>query len=128
MKTLKAVIFVEGGNAIFAADVIRYKGKRWIVPQWLENPSEGWKTPERIVCLDNLQHQKLPRGDARGDFAVNVPIPRSVLFGPDLPAANSGYVVVRRPKVSPDTTRYSLSKGAMCGTNQPPGRLIYHLP
>jgi hypothetical protein len=51
MKTLTATIAIEGGSTINLIDVIEYEEKFWIVPQWLENPEEGWKSPERLARI-----------------------------------------------------------------------------
>ena len=99
MNILKALIAIAGGDgSLFKADVIKYQKRLWLVPTWTENPTEGYKTPERIVCLDFLKHQKAQNfGDA--DFVVNDPIPKAVLYGPGLPAPKSGYRVVIGPNV-----------------------------
>jgi hypothetical protein len=94
-KTLVALAN-EGGD-IFTADTIKHEGKMWLVPTWLENPTEGYKIPERIVCLDTLQHQRTP--EAQEDFCINVPIPRTVLYGPAPSLPAHGYVVKFRPDV-----------------------------
>jgi hypothetical protein len=98
MIILKALVtLADGDGGLLVADVIEHQGKKWIVPTWSEYPTEGYKKPERIICLDSLRHQKgslLPV-----DFVVNDPIPKSALYGPDQPAANSGYLVVRQPDV-----------------------------
>ena len=100
MTILKALIaLADEDGSIFMADVIRHGGKLWIVPTWIETPSEGYKTPERIVCLDSLQHQQATRGTSQVDLFVSDPIPRAVLYGPDPPPRSGVFRVVLRPKV-----------------------------
>ena len=41
---------------IFLTDTIRHEGKLWLVPEWHEAPTEGWKTPARIIQMDKLPH------------------------------------------------------------------------
>jgi hypothetical protein len=100
MNHLKALVAIaDGDGSLFAADVIRHGGKHWIVPTWIEAPSKGYKSPERVVCLDPLRHQKGRFGNPPVDFFVNDPLPNSVLYGPDPPARQGEYRVVLRPKV-----------------------------
>jgi hypothetical protein len=99
MKVLKTMLFLSGtGKAVmFKADTIEYENKFWIVPTWLEAPSEGWKTPERIVCLNSLPHQKSSFGDA--DFLVNNPIPKDILYGQIPTQLKDKYVVIMHPDI-----------------------------
>ena len=92
------VAFSDGGGEIYKADTIEHEGKMWLVPQWLEAPSEGWKIPERIVLLDSLPHQKT-LGSSFGDFVLNSPIPKAVFDGPIQQLQGSGFVVVERPDI-----------------------------
>ncbi|MGA7579190.1 MAG: hypothetical protein ACLQUW_13235 [Desulfobaccales bacterium] len=80
-KIFKTLVSIEGGGgSIFQMDTIEYEGKKWLVPKWLEAPTEGWKRPERIICLDTLAHSKAPSG-FEADFVLNHPIPTVVLSG-----------------------------------------------
>ncbi len=36
---------------------IEHEGKKWLVPQWIDIPSEKVSTPERIICLEGLPYQ-----------------------------------------------------------------------
>jgi hypothetical protein len=97
VKILKALIAVRE-EGFHRADVIRVGGKYWIVPTWLEDPVQGYKSPERLVRLDSLRHRKGVPGHPELDFEVYDPVPRAVLFG-DPPARGSGFRVVRKSKV-----------------------------
>lgn len=68
---------------IFKVDVIKYKDKFWIVPEWLENKAIGKMKPVRLILLDSLPHQKIPVSakDRPADFVLNKPIPMCVFDG-----------------------------------------------
>lgn len=89
---------VEGEAIIYMADTIEYEGKMWLVPEWLEAPSEGWKTPERIVCLDGFPHQKVESG-VPADFVLNKPIPKDVLYGQIPKQSKYASLVIMRPDI-----------------------------
>jgi hypothetical protein len=93
-----------GKAEIFAADTIKYQNKFWIVPTWLEEPNEGWKMPERIVCLENLPHQK---GNFPGyHFVLTHPIPKEILYDHIPIELAHKYVVIMRPDI-----KVSIPKG-----------------
>ena len=103
MKVLKALVAIKDGDgSVFAADVISHDGKNWIVQKWHECPAE-YKKPERIVCLDNLRHQKTRSG--KTDFVVNDPIPKAVLYDPAPVVGAFGYLVVWKPDIRIRTPR-----------------------
>lgn len=59
MKIHTMLAGIEGHDGgLFTVDCVFYEGMYWVVPEWLENPSEGWKKPARIVALDFGQYQK----------------------------------------------------------------------
>lgn len=89
---------VPVGDTIYAADVIEHEGKLWIVPHWLDSPTEGWSTPTRIIRMDKLPHQATPnRPEA---FVVNVPIPKEFVGLEPIPAlAKIGFEIVETPDV-----------------------------
>lgn len=106
MKIFKTIVTLSGTGKgiIYKADTIEYEGKMWLVPTWLETPSVGWKTPERIVCLDELPYQKASFGDA--DFILTNPIPKDVLFGQITDQSIFKSVVIIRPDI-----RIAIPKG-----------------
>lgn len=77
----KAALSFAGESIIYAMDVIEYRDIAWLVPTWLEAPSAGYKTPERIVRLDAFPHQVTP-GSPFGDFLLTQPLPKGVFFDP----------------------------------------------
>ena len=97
-KIYQTLIYFEVGAGTFLIDTIEYDGKLWLVPSWLETPSEGWKTPARIILLDSLYHQAIPPG-GQYDFLLKLPMPKDVYEG-RIPKESEGeYVVIERPDV-----------------------------
>lgn len=80
-------------------DTIEYQGKFWLVPRWFGSPIEGWRTPELIICLENLPHRDLRGTPQPADFGMNVPIPRAVLDDLVQGKKVAGYEVIYRPPV-----------------------------
>jgi hypothetical protein len=98
-KLFKVTIAFEGEAELFHCGAIEYQGAVWLVPKWLPMQSEGYTMPERIIRLDQFQHQRieLPSGDV--DFAINVPVPRALFVGPIPQELKEKYVVVERPDI-----------------------------
>jgi hypothetical protein len=78
---------------VITCDGINHEGKLWLVPQWLEHPTEPIAIPERIIRFDCFQHQANLKGGL--DYQnIQLPIPESALLGP-MP---SGIEYVDRPQ------------------------------
>ena len=96
LKTL--LFFSEDENGIiYRVDTIKYTGKIWLVPGWIDNPKAGWRIPERIICLEGLPYEETPGGSA--DFLLNGGIPRSVFNGQILPELKNQYTVIEKPDI-----------------------------
>lgn len=96
--------FSEDGS-IVEFDTIEYKGKFWIVTEWNEIPEAGLTKPARIICVDNLKHQKIGSGD-QIEFVLNDPIPKSVLHCQDqIQLAKMGLVVIDNPDIQCETAK-----------------------
>ena len=91
----QALIAVIGGGLV-SMDVIEHEGQPWLVPSWLEHPTEGLQTPERMILLATIPHQSQPIG--RGTrYVLNVELPRALL-DPLCPwTGGPPFVVVDRP-------------------------------
>jgi len=87
-------------GVIYQIDAIEHKGKLWLVPHWIESPTEGLKRPTRIIRMDQLKYQKLPSGDARGNYLLNEPVPKSVLDGTASAELAATFEIVDLPNVS----------------------------
>jgi len=88
---------VEGYTYI---DTIEHEGKLWLVPSWTYNTNEGWKRPERIICLTQLPHKKVFPGDGvPADFVLEYPIPITVLDDHNLIPLPDGAKVIDYPDI-----------------------------
>lgn len=97
LKTLISFSDLDDGF-LYRVDTIEYQGKFWLVPTWLDKPTEGWRIPERIICLDVLPHQKTGTSDP-ADFVLSHGIPKSVFDGRIPPQSEDSYIVVERPDI-----------------------------
>ena len=90
-------LWVSDEDALpFAVDTIEYRGKLWLVPEWLRGRIEGTWSPTRIICVDVLSLTKAePEQDA--DFVLTTPLSRSVLEGR---AVTQDHVVIEGPDIS----------------------------
>jgi hypothetical protein len=91
--------FVSDGHSIFPMDTIEWKGMLWLVPEWIECKSEKWKRPARLICMAKLEVRDLRNTPQPADFAVVVPIPKSVFEGHDQGPEPVEYLVVEHPAV-----------------------------
>ena len=100
MNIFKTIMAISDDNdgIIYKVDTIEYQGKMWIVPEWFDNPTLGWRIPVRIILLDVLPHKKTPGGEA--DFVLNHGIPKSVFYeGHNPPQPEDWFVVIERPDI-----------------------------
>src|SRR6476660_1293076 len=58
IEVLKVCI-CSGGGASQECDAIKYDGKLWLVPQWLDEPGSGTTKPRRIIRIDSLPHEPI---------------------------------------------------------------------
>jgi hypothetical protein len=100
MKIMKTCAFFSGGmhGQLWLVDTIEHEGHLWLVPEWLEAPSEGWKTPRRIICLSLIRHQQTPK-HPRFQYMTTDPIPIAVFDGHAQPEEAVGFVVVEAPNI-----------------------------
>jgi hypothetical protein len=79
---LKTMVFfpdvVPGGTG--QCDTIEYEGRFWLVPFWKNTPDGRWRSPARIIPLDQLAHQDV-RGSPFGDFVLTEGIPKALFDG-----------------------------------------------
>jgi hypothetical protein len=89
MKVLKTYLFFEGfdGGFPYLIDTICFNGAWWLVGSWLVANATGERTPERLVRLTGLPHEKA--SGQEWAFLLNNSLPKSVLDG----QARDGYVV-----------------------------------
>ena len=98
IKVLK-VGLGSGGGAIQECDAIKYDGKLWLVPQWLEEPGRGTTKPRRIIRINSLPHQPMTNPAFGLDFILNGPLPKAVLDGVATPEQAAQYEIVELPEI-----------------------------
>jgi hypothetical protein len=51
MMAIRKVKYVrEDDDALLVGDIIEHEGKLWLVPEWLQGPTENTRRPARIIC------------------------------------------------------------------------------
>jgi hypothetical protein len=106
-EVFRVLVHYADQFGISVADGIEYQGKRWVVGRWLENKTEKYRTPERIICLDDLGCYSTPNS-SKSDFALFAPLSKGVCEGTVPPASGSRYVVIERPDI-----RFPLRPGSI---------------
>lgn len=96
---LKTLVFFSDDQKgmIYWADTIQYGGRTWLVPGWLDNPKEGYRIPERIICMDVLRYEKTSWN--RADFVLTSGIPKSVFDGQLPPELKDKYIIIEKPDI-----------------------------
>jgi hypothetical protein len=89
----------SGGGAILECDAIRYDGKLWLVPEWLDEPSSGTTKPRRMIRIDTLPHQPMANPAYGMEFILNGPLPKAVLDGVAEPEQAAQYEIVELPEI-----------------------------
>jgi hypothetical protein len=98
IKVLKVGVG-SGGGAIQECDAIKYDGKLWLVPQWLDEPGRGTTKPRRMIRIDSLPHQPMTNPAFGLDFILNGPLPKAVLDGAATPEQAAQYEIVELPEI-----------------------------
>ena len=91
--------YVNDEKSILPIGTIEYQWKLWLVPEWLANEAEGWRTPTRIICLDGHQVQDLRGKNQGADFALRDSVPRIVLDHLFQGIEDGGFEVVEHPPI-----------------------------
>lgn len=97
MKVTKTLIPTDAGE-ILLADTITFEAAIWIVPMWLEVPTQGWKRPARIVRISGFRRQKTPAGFP-APWLLGVSIPRAVLDGLSQSSGDVRFEVREEPDI-----------------------------
>lgn len=93
MSVLKCLVGL-GDGMVVTCDGIAHEGKLWLVPRWLEHPTQPIAMPERIIRFDNLHYQKASPDEGLDYENILLPIPESALLG----AMPPGIEYVDRPQ------------------------------
>jgi hypothetical protein len=97
IKMIKAIFPIEGESAPYHA-AIEHEGRMWLVPTWLPFPGEGYTKPERMIPIDQFQHQLIEAGNGDQTVMINVPLPRSLFDGLLSPELKARFGVLERPE------------------------------
>ena len=89
----------SGGGAVQECDAIKYDGKLWLVPQWLDEPGSGTTKPRRIIRIDSLPHEPMTNPAFGLDFILSGPLPKAVLDGVATPEQAAQYEIVELPEI-----------------------------
>lgn len=84
LKILRTMLGSDDDGQILICDTIEHEGGLWLVPEWRINKTQRWRTPIRIILIDQLRHQRM-RGSLshrKADFLLTDTMPKSVLDGP----------------------------------------------
>jgi hypothetical protein len=96
MAVRKTVFVREDDGMELIGDTIEYERKLWLVPHWLEGPTEGTLCPARIICLAGLPVGKPSVGYRNVDLAIATPLSRDILEGRRV---SQSPLVIERPDI-----------------------------
>jgi hypothetical protein len=95
---MKKVAFLkEDGGELTFRDAIEFEGKLWLVPEWLEGPTEGTRRPTRIICLTGLPMQTAGPKYPMIDWFLSVPLHSDILGGRKV---SQNPLVIERPEIN----------------------------
>jgi hypothetical protein len=79
-------------------DVIEYRNKLWLVPEWLDSSDGRWCTPQRMIYVGNLRQCHLRVGGIEAaDFALDQTLTADVLNGTSSTRNAAQYQVIDLP-------------------------------
>ena len=99
-KSFKVMFGFEDG-VLSDCEAVEYQGAVWLVPKWLAFPDKGYTKPERMIRLDQFQHQRFdplavgPPPFDGADFGINGPLPGALFDGKLTSKLKERYVVRR---------------------------------
>jgi len=89
----KALVGFDDGEMTHC-DAVEYDDTIWLVPRWID--AGEYRTPERMLRLDQFAHQMFPPPSAI-NVAVNEPVPHVLYSGELTPALKDKYQLYDRP-------------------------------
>jgi hypothetical protein len=79
-NVLKCLALVDSSLVII--DVIQYRNRFWLVPEWLDLPDGLWCRPRRMIYAGKLRHYNFSAIGAEAvDFALDKTLSEDVLNG-----------------------------------------------
>jgi hypothetical protein len=95
VEIYKALVGFDDGEMTHC-DAVEYDDTLWLVPKWLDVPAEGYRTPERMLRLDQFQHRMFP-APSPINIAVSEPVPHALYSGELTAALKDKYQLYDRP-------------------------------
>ncbi len=99
MKLFKVLVSFDNSGDVFISDGLEYEGSVWVIPKWLNYPTEGNRKPERIIRLQKNETQHTPNSSRQLYLAMS-PLPailQSALNQSEIP---EGYAVQFLPDLT----------------------------
>ncbi len=93
----KTLVSTDDGSIVLL-DTIEHEGGLWLVTQWLENPSQGMRSPERIIGLDVLPY-RATKLDGADYILSSGRIPVDVLASKIPQSKVADFVVIDLPQI-----------------------------
>ena len=93
----KTYVGLADGAQIRLCDTIEHRGELGLVTAWIDNPSEGWSMPLRIIRLATLGYRP-PSQAGQPYFAIR-PVPTALLDGDVSPEIASEYGAIEHPDI-----------------------------
>ena len=97
MRVMKTTIQCEDGSQR-VCDTIQHDGKLWLVPAWVDDASQPYSRPVRLIGMSGLKYWSMPMHSAV-DFVVEDRVPEAILQGTALTEPEVPYVILERPDV-----------------------------
>jgi hypothetical protein len=95
-EVLKCLIVVDTSLAII--DVIQYRKKFWLVPEWIDSSDGQWCTPRRIIWAEKLRRYDLRAiGTEEADFTLDETLSEDLLNGTSISGKTSKYQIINVP-------------------------------
>lgn len=93
-KIYKTMVGFDDGEMAHC-DAVEYDETIWLVPRWIDSP-EGYRTPERMLRLDQFEHQMFP-APSPINIAINEPVPHALYSGELTEELKVKYMLYDRP-------------------------------
>jgi hypothetical protein len=95
-EVLKCLVVVDSSLAII--DVIQYRNKFWLVPEWIDSSDGQWCIPRRIIWAKKLLRYDLRASGLEAvDFTLDETLSEDLLKGTSISGNTSKYQIVNAP-------------------------------
>ena len=98
MKIYKFMMGSDINGDLNICDALLYEGSFWLVPKWIENPTEQYKSPARMIRVNESDYMLLG-GDYPAEYLFKYPVPTPVLDGKSMSEQGVHYDVLSVPDI-----------------------------